>query len=122
MKYLVIMNISQDVLDRLGPDDWAVITAGHQSLIDEVTASGELITTEALADRSQSAVLRKGPSGPIIKDGPFAEAKEFMGGFYIFDVESRDRALELAARIPDLGFDGFAVEVRPILALGAGEA
>jgi hypothetical protein len=44
-----------------------------------------------------------------------------MGGFYIFDVETRDRALELAARIPDLAFDGFAVEVRPILALGGGE-
>jgi hypothetical protein len=121
MKYLVIMQISQDVINRLGPEDWEVITAGHQSLIDEVTASGELVATEALADPSQSAVLRKGPSGPIIKDGPFAEAKEFMGGFYVFDVESRDRALELAARIPDLSFEGFGVEVRPILARG-GEA
>ncbi|HEX3515195.1 MAG TPA: YciI family protein [Trebonia sp.] len=121
MKYLVIMQIDQSVIDSFTPEDWKVIGAGHQSLLDDTRASGELVSSEALADPSQSAVLRKGPAAPVIKDGPFAEAREFMGGFYIFDVESRDRALELAARIPDLAFDGLAVEVRPILALGGGE-
>lgn len=118
MKYLVTMQISQEALDALTPEDWAVIEAGHKGLLADATASGELIAAEALADRSQSVVLRRGGSAPVVKDGPFTEAKEFMGGFYIFDVESRDRVLELAARIPDLRFDGFAVEVRPILAPG----
>lgn len=121
MKYLVMMHIDQSVLDSLTPEDWKVIGAGHLSLVDDTKASGELVSSEALADPSQSVVLRKGPTAPVIKDGPFAEAREFMGGFYIFDVESRDRALELAARIPDLTFDGLAVEVRPILAVGGGE-
>jgi hypothetical protein len=121
MKYLVVMQISQDALDALTSEDWAMIEVGHKSLIDDATASGELVVSEALADPSKSVVLRGGQSAPVVKDGPFTEAKEFMGGFYIFDVESRDRALELAARIPDLRFDGFAVEVRPVLASGGGD-
>ena len=122
MKYLVIMQISQAAIDALTPEDWAVIDAGHKSLLKETGESGELIVSEALADPSQSTVLRKGGSTPVVKDGPFAEAKEFMGGFYIFDVDSRSRALELAARIPDLRFEGFAIEVRPVLAVGGGDA
>jgi hypothetical protein len=122
VKYLVIMQINPDVLERLTPEDWTAIGAGHTSLIEETTASGELVSTEALTDPSQSVVLRKGASGPIVQDGPFAEAKEFMGGFYIFDVESRERALQLAARIPDLNYDGLAIEVRGILAPAGGDA
>jgi hypothetical protein len=122
MKYLLMMQIDRDVFNALTPDDWAAIGSGHQSLIDDTKASGEFVATEALADPSHSAVLRKGPTAPVVLDGPFAEAKEFMGGFYIFDVESRERALELASRIPDLEYEGFAVEVRAILAQGGDDS
>lgn len=52
---------------------------------------------------------------PVITDGPYAEAKEFLGGYYLIDVADRDRALELAGRIPDASIEGMGVEVRPIM-------
>lgn len=58
----------------------------------------------------------RGRSGaPEVVDGPFAESKEFMGGYYLVDVESKDRAIELATQIPDAGIDGLALEIRPVM-------
>jgi hypothetical protein len=50
-----------------------------------------------------------------VTDGPFLEAKEFMGGFYIVECETRERALELAGLIPDAGVEGMGIEVRPVM-------
>ncbi len=83
--------------------------------MEAITKSGELITTQALADPSQSAVVRAVGGQPAVTDGPYVEAKEYLGGFYLIDCESRDRALELAAMIPDTRIDGLAVEVRPVM-------
>ena len=50
-----------------------------------------------------------------VTDGPYIEAKEFVGGYYIIDVADRDRALELAGQIPDASIDRLGVEVRPVM-------
>jgi hypothetical protein len=50
-----------------------------------------------------------------VTDGPFLEAKEFMGGFYVVECATRERAIELAGLIPDSAIDGLGVEVRPIV-------
>jgi hypothetical protein len=87
----------------------------YEALNRDLTASGELIVTEALADPSQAWRVGTGERGAIATDGPFAEAKEHLAGFYLVDCASLDRALEIAARVPeaDLGL----VEVRPVAAL-----
>ena len=59
---------------------------------------------------------------PVITDGPYLEAKEFLGGYYLVDVASRDRALELAALIPDARFDGLGIEVRQVIFSGGPSA
>ena len=74
-----------------------------------------MITTQALADPSQSAVVRVRGGQPVVTDGPYLEAKEFLGGFYLIDCESRERAIELAAMIPDAKVDGMGIEVRPVM-------
>jgi hypothetical protein len=50
-----------------------------------------------------------------VTDGPYLEAKEFLGGYYLVDVASRERAIELAALIPDARFEGLGIEVRPVM-------
>jgi hypothetical protein len=60
-------------------------------------------------------VVRVRDGVPVVTDGPYLEAKEFMGGYYVVDCESRERALELAALIPDARVDGPGIEVRPIV-------
>ena len=116
MKYLLMMQINKDVLDALSEQEQKAIGEGHQKFMDEIRASGEFIQTNALGDPSQGALVRReGGSTEVITDGPFVESKELLGGFYLVDVESKERAIELAKAIPDTQIEGLAVEVRPVI-------
>jgi hypothetical protein len=115
MKFLLIMNVNPDVLDALTADERDAIGTGHGAVMDTITKSGELIITQALADPSQTAVVRVRGGKSVVTDGPYLEAKEFVGGFYLVDCENNERAIELAAMIPDASIEGLGVEVRQIM-------
>jgi hypothetical protein len=91
----------------------------YATLNEELAASGELIVTEALADPSLGRRVSVRDGRTITSDGPFAEAKELLAGFYLVECETMDRAVEIAARIPEADMD--LVEVRPVLDLGGME-
>jgi hypothetical protein len=118
---MLIMQVNRAVLDGLTEAEQGAIGDGHGAFMQEITGSGELLSTHALGDPSISAVVRAEGGQPVVSDGPFAEAKEFMGGFYLVDVESRERALELAAKIPDAAIEGLAIEVRPVMFSAGGD-
>jgi hypothetical protein len=115
VKYVILMQVDPAVLAGMSADEQQAIGAGHQKFIDEITASGEFLSTNALGDPSQSTVVRGTGGKPQVTEGPFAETKEFMGGYYLIDVESKQRAVELALRIPDTAIDGLALEIRPVM-------
>jgi hypothetical protein len=115
MKFLLIMNINPKVLESLTDEEREAIGAGHGALIEEITASGEMISTQALADPSASITVKAVDGVPTATDGPFVEAKEFIGGYYLVDVESRERAVELATKIPDAAIPGLGIEVRQVM-------
>lgn len=115
MKFLLVLHNNPAVLSALGPDEQQRLMDGHASFIEAVQKSGELIVTQALGDPSQSAVVRVRNGVPVVSDGPYLEAKEFLGGYYLIDVADRDRAIELAGQIPDASIEGMGVEVRPIM-------
>jgi hypothetical protein len=118
MKFLLIMNINPAVMDALTEEERNEIGAGHGDFMELITKSGEMITTQALADPSQSAVVRVRDGQLVVTDGPYVESKEHLGGFYLIDCESRERALELAAMIPDARVDGMGIEVRQVIFSG----
>ncbi|MEU7531512.1 YciI family protein [Saccharothrix sp. NPDC042600] len=115
MKFLISLHINPAVLDALTDEEKAAIGEGHGRFIEALRESGELITTQALADPSQAVVVSVRNGQPVVTDGPFAEAKEFLGGFYLIDCEDKARAIELAARIPDTRVEGLGVEVRQVM-------
>jgi hypothetical protein len=115
MKFVISLHINQAVLDALTDQEKEALGAGHQKFIETLKASGELITTQALADPSQAAVVSVRNGQPVVTDGPFLEAKEYLGGFYLIDCENKDRAIELAAQIPDCAIAGLGVEVRQVM-------
>jgi hypothetical protein len=115
VKYMLIMQLNPAAFDALTEEQRTEIMEGHQAFMDTITASGEMVGTHALGEPAQSAVVRVREGVPVVTDGPYLESKEFMGGYYIVDCATRDRALELAALIPDAGIDGLAIEVRPII-------
>jgi len=82
------------------------------ALMAELRRSGELVSTEALADPSQTRTVRVENGVPVVTDGPLAEAKEHFGGYLVVDCASLERATEIAVRWPSARFS--PLEVRPI--------
>lgn len=115
MKYLLIMHMNPQVWESLTEAERQAVMAGHGGFIDTIRESGELISTEALGDPSASAVVRVRDGVPVVTDGPYLETKEYLGGYYLVDVENKKRAYELAALIPDAAVDGLGIEVRPVM-------
>jgi hypothetical protein len=115
VKYMLIMQLNPAAFDALTDTQRKAIMDGHGAFMDTIKTSGEMVETHALAEPAQSAVVRVRDGVPVVTDGPYLESKEFMGGYYIVDCATRERALELAALIPDAGVEGLGIEVRPII-------
>lgn len=121
MKYLLIMHMNPQVWDGLTEEQRNEVMNGHEGFMKAIQESGEMISTQALADPANSAVVRVRGGVPVVTDGPYLEAKEYLAGYYLVDCESRERAIELAAMIPDAGVDGMGIEVRPVMFSGGTE-
>lgn len=120
MKYLILIYsnpMSREIWEGLSDDQRAVGFKSYAALNDDLRASGEMIVTEALADPSLAKRVTVREGRAMTTDGPYAEAKELLAGFYLIECESMERAIEHAARVPEaqLGL----VEVRPVLDLSA---
>jgi hypothetical protein len=117
MKYLILI-----YSDPESQRAWAGASDAQRSegfgeyaeLNAELAASGELVMAEAL-DQSYSTSVTVQRGKTITTDGPFADADEQVAGFYLLECASRERAIEIAARIPDAQYAH--VEVRPVLDL-----
>jgi hypothetical protein len=122
MKYLLLIYHNpgtRQIWDSLTDEQRAEGLAAYATLNEELAASGELIVAEALADPPMAKRVTVRDGETMTSDGPFAEAKEQLAGFYLVECESMDRALAIAARVPeaDLGL----VEVRPVMDLSGVE-
>jgi hypothetical protein len=125
MKYLILIH-----QNRAARAQWATLPAEVQAastqayfdLNDDLTSSGELLSAEALADDSTSTVVSMRSGSFVSTDGPFAEAKELLAGYYLVDVASKERAVEIAQRIPAVAGGFGAVEVRPVMNYSAPDA
>ena len=122
MKYLILIYSnpeSRAIWEGFTDDQRAEGFRWYKALAEELAASGELVVSEALADPSLTRRVSVRDGRTVTTDGPFAEAKELLAGFFLLEVPSEQRAVEIAARVPEaeLGL----VEVRPILTLGGME-
>jgi len=118
VKYLILIYsnpTSLAVWEGLSDAQRVEFGRGHAALNEALAASGELVVSEGLADPSLAKRVSVREGRTMTSDGPFAEAKEHLAGFYLIECESIDRAVEHAARVPDAA-DG-EVEVRPVLDL-----
>ncbi|TWP38602.1 YciI family protein [Leekyejoonella antrihumi] len=116
MKYLILIHSNahfQQRWEALSEAERENFGRGHFALSDDLAASGELVASEGLADPSLATWVRTRDGQTVSSDGPFVEVKEHLAGFYLVDVDSEKRAVEVAARIPDAVWG--LVEVRPVL-------
>ena len=116
MKYVILIRHNLKSLDlwaSMPAEQRAEGLAAYAALTEDLAASGELIVTEALAHPSTAKVVSVRDGEVIASDGPFAEIKEHLAGFYLIECDSIDRAVQYAARIPEADF--VEIEVRPVL-------
>ncbi len=103
------------------PTDWESIPAeqrqavmeAYGSFTEELQASGKMVAGDALQAISTATSIRVRDGETLTTDGPFAETKEVLGGYYLIDVETLDEALEWGAKIPGAQFG--TIEVRPVV-------
>lgn len=116
MKYLLLINAgtvdANGGAAECGIEDWMAYDK-------EVKEAGVFVSGESLADLVTATTVRVGQDGKrIVTDGPFAETREVLGGFYVIDVPNLDAALDWAARCPGSRGSG-SVVVRPVADFGA---
>jgi hypothetical protein len=121
MKFLLIMHMNPKIWDALTDEERNEVMSGHGGFMETIKTSGEMISTTGLGDPSTSAVVRVRDGVPVVSDGPYLEAKEYVGGYYLVECDSRERALQLAALIPDAKVEGLGIEVRPVIFAGVPE-
>ena len=118
MKYLILIYsnpMSREMWAGFSPAEQAEGFKAYAALTEDLAASGELVVGEALADVSMSRRVQLRDGQTLTTDGPFAEAKEQLMGIYLIQCDSLDRAVAIAARVPEAEYG--LVEVRPVMNL-----
>ena len=110
MRYVLLVCDDENV--ELSPEGVEHRYAAYTAFQDEAEARGVLASRERLRPTSSSTTVRVREGDLVIADGPFAETKEQIAGFYVVDCENLDEAIELAAKIPAAQWG--TIEVRPV--------
>ena len=117
MQYLLLINRDEDYLPSLSEQERDAILEEFMALTAELQASGAYVGANQLGPATTAATVQVRDGEQVITDGPFAETKEQLGGYYLIDVASLDEALEWAAKIPSARHG--SIEVRPLMQVPA---
>ena len=126
MKYMLMMHAPGKGWEKAGiatwpMDDIKAHCAFMHRLNKDLREAGELVGAEGLASPEHAKIVKSDKNGdPVVTDGPFAEAKEFLAGYWIVDVETPERAYEIAARTSSAPGQGgvplhIPIEVREVM-------
>ena len=123
MKYMLLMSYSAagSPTGEWDPEDIKASAAHMMAIHEELSARGELVGAEGLTGPEAARIVtHDGIGAPVVTDGPFAESKELLAGYWLVDVESEERAIEIAARTsaaPGTGVRPTAreIQVRPVM-------
>ena len=116
MRYLLLI-YTPEAMEPVPDEVTNSVSAAYGQFTADIRARGIFQAGEALEPTSTATTVQVRDGRTITTDGPFAETKEALGGFYMIDVKDLDEAIELAARIP--GAQHGSIEVRPITELPA---
>lgn len=112
MKYLCMAYEEESKLNALSQSEWAALRTETLSYVDELKKNGSLIAAEPLQSVRTAATVRVRQGKLTVTDGPFAETKETLGGFFLINAKTMDEAIQLAAKWPSARLG--SIEVRPI--------
>ena len=116
MRYLLSIYTDESAFADATPEDMSRMRTAYTAFTDEIEAAGVLRGGDGLQPSSTATTVRVRDGQPLYTDGPFAETREQLGGYYLLECGDLDEALGWAAKIPGAAWG--AVEVRPVLDYG----
>jgi hypothetical protein len=120
MRYMLLIYSNPTAWESWSKEEANGMMAEYGAFTKEIADSGELIAGDPLTSPDTGVTIRIRDGKASATDGPYAETKEHLAGYYAVDVKDLDRAKELAAKIPDARFG--SIEIRPIMDYGMPEA
>jgi hypothetical protein len=112
MQYLLLIYGNDHAWNEMSTNGREALDVAHRELLTDLTASGELVLSNELST-TDAKVVRRTDDRLLVTDGPFSESKEWVGGFYLVEVDDVDRAVEIAGRLEETTFS--VVEVRALM-------
>jgi hypothetical protein len=113
VQYLLLIHDDEAHWSTMSDDERDKLYAGYGTFTNELRESGAYVGANQLQPTSTATAVRVREGETLTTDGPFAETKERLGGYYLIDVESLDEAIEWAAKIPTARIG--TIEVRPVV-------
>jgi hypothetical protein len=117
MQYMLLIYDDEQAWGGLPEDERNSLYAEYGAFTTELRDKGALVSADQLQPTSAATTVRVRKGDQLVTDGPFAETKEQLGGYYLVDVESLDEALEWAAKLPSARYG--SIEVRPVVQMTA---
>ena len=112
MKYLCLAYEEEAVLNRLSKNEWLELRRETIDYVEALRSQGRLIRTEPLKSARTAVTLQVRRGELSVSDGPFAETKEQIGGFFLIEAKDLNEAIQVAARWPSARLG--TIEVRPV--------
>jgi len=113
MQYLLLIYGNENHFDKMSPAEIGTIHQEYMTFSKSIATSGHMRGGNQLDRISKATTVRMREGKRLVTDGPFAETKEQLGGYYLVEAKDLDEALALAARIPSARWG--SIEVRPII-------
>jgi hypothetical protein len=113
MQYLLLIYRNEAVIGKMGPAERKQVTTVYGAFTQSIVLSGHFKAGDGLQPTTTATTVRVRDGKMLTTDGPFAETREQLGGYYLVDAKDLDTALGIAARIP--GAKSGSVEVRPVM-------
>ena len=113
MRYMMLIYSQEN--EAAAPDELSAIAAGHRAVMEETARRGVFLAADPLEPTATATTVRIENGHALVTDGPFAETKEQLAGYYILDCRDLDEAIAWAAKIPTSCKGGAGcIEIRPI--------
>jgi hypothetical protein len=113
MQYMLLIYDQEDRWAGIPETERNAVFAEYMAYTEELRDKGALVSADQLRPTTTATTVRVRDGEQVVTDGPFAETKEALGGYYLIEVESLDEAIEWAAKIPSARYG--EVEVRPVV-------
>ncbi|MDR5866230.1 YciI family protein [Halomonas koreensis] len=112
MKYVALVYYQERLIDAMTERDWQALNQECVAGVERLTEQGHFLAGQALQPVESATCVQVRDGDVLLSDGPFAETKEQLAGFYLLDARDLNEALRLAGRIPPARFG--TIEVRPV--------